>query len=75
MDLSDVIPSPRKKLKMDHQIPTNPIDQSDPPLLDDLPDGLHDDKNLEQLNKEAGCGITELVTPGLVGFTGILKKR
>ncbi len=75
MDLSDIIPSPRKKLKMDHHIPTNPVDQSDPPLLDDMTHGFHDDKNLEQLNKEARCGITELVTPELAGFTGILKKR
>jgi len=30
---------------------------------------------IDQLNKEAACGITEFVSPDLLGFTGILKKR
>lgn len=29
----------------------------------------------DRYNKEAACGITEFVSPDLLGFSGILKKR
>ena len=33
------------------------------------------DPILDQLNKEKACGITEFVSPDLLGFSGVLKKR
>lgn len=36
---------------------------------------LDSDPSNDQLSKEAACGITEFVSPDLLGFTGILKKR
>ena len=29
----------------------------------------------DRFSKEAACGITEFVSPDLLGFSGILKKR
>ena len=36
----------------------------------DVPDALE-----EGYSKEAACGITEFVSPDLLGFSGVLKKR
>ena len=33
------------------------------------------DSSNDQLTKEAACGITEFVSPDLLGFSGTLKKR
>ena len=42
-----------------------------------MTDASHDQPNTSdnQFSKEAACGITEFVSPDLLGFTGILKKR
>lgn len=76
MDISDISTSPRKKLKLEHHTSIHPaMEPSILPQVEDMADPLSDHNNDEQLSKEARCGITELVSPQLVGFTGILKKR
>lgn len=74
-DSTSTSTSPRKKIKLEHHNSINTImaesttpqfeNKADPPL----------DQNCEHLSNEARCGITELVSPELAGFTGILKKR
>ena len=44
-------------------------------LSDVMQSSIHGKQEAEQLSKEAACGITEFVSPDLLGFTGILKKR
>lgn len=71
---------PRKRLKTNH---TDAI----PSLNNNIPEsaqvnGAHamspQDTSpalVEQLKKEKRCGIQEFVTPHLLGFSGVLKKR
>lgn len=76
MEISEISTSPRKKLKVEHHTSVNPImHQSILPPTEDMADPLADHSTSEQMNNEARCGITELVSPDLMGFTGILKKR
>lgn len=77
MESSEISTSPRKKLKVEHHTSVDPIimHQSIIPPIEDMADPLADHSSSEKLNQEARCGITELVNPELVGFTGILKKR
>lgn len=45
------------------------------PQIEKIADPLSDHDKDEQSRKEASCGITELVSPQVVGFAGTLKKR
>ena len=78
MEILEVSTPPRKKLKVEHHTSVNPIimHQSILPPIEDMADPpLVDHRSDEKVEKEARCGITELVNPELMGFTGILKKR
>ncbi|KAL9103705.1 MAG: hypothetical protein Q9187_008978, partial [Circinaria calcarea] len=72
MDDQDLPSSPRKKLKMEQGHISNSTMGLDT-TIDALP--LQQEHHESQLSKEAEVGITEFVTPDLLGFTGILKKR
>ena len=77
MDNAELHASPRKKLKTGHlsldgtmeevgAAPNEPMPNA-PPIEEDGPN--------TRLSKEAECGITELVSANIPGFTGVLKKR
>lgn len=78
MDDVDLQASPRKKLKAEHISMDGTMD--DAMVIDEtanIEPAPYDQQAVsrEHLRKEAECGITEFVSPQLLGFTGILKKR
>lgn len=73
MDSPDLPSSPRKKLKMEQGHISNGTMGLETTTIDAL--ALQQEHHESQLSKEAEVGITEFVSPDLLGFTGILKKR
>jgi len=72
--------SPRKKMKVEHSIqPTaNNMTLSDPPNILPIKMPALSDSTVYYFNKagkEAECGITEFVSPELLGFRGTMKTR
>ena len=68
--------SPRKKLKMNKD-PDSSIEdviRSANPSNERLISTMQE-LEASQLSKENEVGITEFVSPGMPGFSGILKKR
>lgn len=63
MEGGDIVEPPQKRIKTDNASSTG---ETAPPAKD-TGDG--------QLSKEIEVGITQFVTSGETGFTGILKKR
>lgn len=83
----DISNSPRKKVKLDHtpladvqldgtvnQMPSSVTAEGPDSMGVNFTSDQHEAPN-DQLSKEAACGITEFVSPDLLGFTGVLKKR
>ncbi len=77
MDDIDSPTSPRKKIKIEH---TSSIAESTDTMNTVMVGAapihpLQAKAGSEQIEKEEACGITEFVSPDLLGFSGILKKR
>lgn len=80
-DISDFPTSPSKKPKLEMASATITMDRA----MDKPPRAVssigsaaaHEHSHVlnEQQAREAASGITEFVSPDLLGFTGVLKKR
>lgn len=82
MEAQDMPSSPRKKLKMDTEALSLESKLRSTNVEGPYPHGGEHplvsttmDFRKMQLHKEEDVGITELVSPDLAGFTGVLKKR
>ena len=77
MDDAELQASPRKKLKAEHLSLDGSMEPIGVALNELMPDApsIEVDGSATRPSKEAECGITEFVSPDLVGFTGVLKKR
>lgn len=77
MDESDLLASPRKKLKAQHVLVGHTMEATSTTSINEMTDApiTHEGDSASRLSKEAQCGITEFVSPDLPGFTGVLKKR
>ncbi|KAL8720585.1 MAG: hypothetical protein Q9225_002574 [Loekoesia sp. 1 TL-2023] len=78
MEADDLPTSPRKKLKAHHDSRLNMVEDPAPNMLSSTrqnPSPVNATGSEDRLDKEVQCGITEYVSPHLLGFEGILKKR
>ena len=75
MDENETIIPPYKKVKLESHSTSNHdiiLSASHSKMSEAVASLLVD---YDSLDKEVACGITEYVSPGSLGFSGVLKKR
>lgn len=72
MEGNDSASSPRKRIKLDQDIPHLQPASAQPVNMEVRPISLN---MFAESDREIAFGITEFVSPSSVGFSGIVKKR